>query len=190
LDEAEDWYRKALAISEELGDKPSMVPTYHQLGRVAQLRGQLDEAEEWSRKALAITSNIPSMRMRMKERTMTDDPVATAARAAAGHLAAQYGTGLEAEVESALYARGSERRPEQYFDPVSLGSLIVSIASLAWTAYTDLKKRTAKPTADVVSRTVRVTLRERERAATPDHIVDVVVTEAIRATANEESTEN
>jgi tetratricopeptide (TPR) repeat protein len=28
LDEAEDWYRKALTIFEELGDRPGMAATY------------------------------------------------------------------------------------------------------------------------------------------------------------------
>ena len=32
LDEADDWYRQALTINEELGDRPSMASTYHQLG--------------------------------------------------------------------------------------------------------------------------------------------------------------
>ena len=39
LDDAEDWYRKSLAIKEELGDKPGMAITYHQLGMAAQDRG-------------------------------------------------------------------------------------------------------------------------------------------------------
>jgi tetratricopeptide (TPR) repeat protein len=54
LDEAEDWYRKALTINEDLGDHPSMARTYHQLGNTAYLRGQLGEAEEGYRKALTI----------------------------------------------------------------------------------------------------------------------------------------
>jgi hypothetical protein len=45
-------------------------------------------------------------------------------------------------VEDALRAPGREQRPEQYFDPITLGGLIVSIATLAWNAYTDLKKKT------------------------------------------------
>ena len=32
LDEADDWYRKSLTIKEELGDRPGMAGTYHQLG--------------------------------------------------------------------------------------------------------------------------------------------------------------
>ena len=54
LDEADDWYRKSLAINEELGDRPGMASTYHQLGITAQDRGRLDEAEDWYRKSLAI----------------------------------------------------------------------------------------------------------------------------------------
>ncbi|WP_239101859.1 CHAT domain-containing tetratricopeptide repeat protein, partial [Microbispora amethystogenes] len=58
LDEAEDWYRKSLAIKEEIGDQPGIAATYHQLGMVAQDRGRLDEAEDWSRKSLAIKEEI------------------------------------------------------------------------------------------------------------------------------------
>ena len=39
LDEAADWYARSLAISEELGDRPGMAPSYHQLGMVAQRPG-------------------------------------------------------------------------------------------------------------------------------------------------------
>ena len=89
---------------------------------------------------------------------MTDDPVAAVARATATHLAARHGPALVADVESALHARGSEHQPEQYFDPVSLGSLIVSIAGLAWSIYTGLKQKTPNPPPDVLSRAVRVEL--------------------------------
>jgi tetratricopeptide (TPR) repeat protein len=58
LDEAEDWYRKSLAISEELGNRPGMASTYHQLGTTAQQCGQLDEADDWYRKALAISEEL------------------------------------------------------------------------------------------------------------------------------------
>jgi tetratricopeptide (TPR) repeat protein len=44
LDEAEDWYRKALTIFEELGDRPGMALTYVQLGLLAEARWQLREA--------------------------------------------------------------------------------------------------------------------------------------------------
>ena len=58
LDEAEDWYRKALTITEELGNRPGMAGTYHQLGITAHRRGRLDEAEDWYRKALTITEEL------------------------------------------------------------------------------------------------------------------------------------
>ena len=114
---------------------------------------------------------------------MTDDLVTAAARSAADRLAAQYGPQLAAEVESALHARGTEHRPEQYFDPVSMGSLIVSIASLAWTIYAGLRAKTPNPTPDVLARAVRVELRTRGDAASSsqDKVADVVVTEIIRA---------
>jgi tetratricopeptide (TPR) repeat protein len=58
LDDAEDWYRKSLAIGEDLGDKPRQAVTYHQLGVIAQDRRQLDDAEEWYRKSLAIKKDL------------------------------------------------------------------------------------------------------------------------------------
>jgi hypothetical protein len=108
------------------------------------------------------------------------DSVTVAARAAARRLEAEGQLGLEGEVEAVLAARDSSSPPRQYLDPVSLASLIVGIASLAWTVYTDLRKRTAHPAADVVARTVRVRLRDGGQDP-PDHVVDVVVTEAINA---------
>ena len=58
LDEADDWYRKALTIKEELGDRPGMAITYHQLGITAQDRGRLDEADDWYRKSLTIKEEL------------------------------------------------------------------------------------------------------------------------------------
>jgi tetratricopeptide (TPR) repeat protein len=58
LDEADDWYRKSLTISEELGNRPGMAGSYHQLGRTAQDRGRLDEAEDWYRKSLTIKEEL------------------------------------------------------------------------------------------------------------------------------------
>jgi hypothetical protein len=69
------------------------------------------------------------------------DPIAAAARAAAHRLAAEHGPGLAADVEAALHTRDADQRPGQYLDPVSLGTLIVAIATLAWTIYTDKRKQ-------------------------------------------------
>jgi tetratricopeptide (TPR) repeat protein len=58
LDEADDWYRRSLAISERLGNLLSIGHTYHQLGMTAQSRGRLDDAEEWYRRSLAINEDL------------------------------------------------------------------------------------------------------------------------------------
>ena len=58
LDEADDWYRKALTINEELSNRPGLAITYHQLGMTAQDRGRLDEADDWYRKALTIEEEL------------------------------------------------------------------------------------------------------------------------------------
>ena len=97
--------------------------------------------------------------------------------------------GLVAEVEAILATRQSPSAPPQYVDTVALASLIVAIASLAWTVYNDLKTRTAQPTTQVVARTVRVTRRDQGLAAAPDYIVEVVVTETLRAAATQEHAE-
>jgi tetratricopeptide (TPR) repeat protein len=56
LDEADDWYRRSLAISEEFGNRSMIGLIYHGLGNIAQIRGQLDEADDWYRRSLAIKS--------------------------------------------------------------------------------------------------------------------------------------
>lgn len=117
------------------------------------------------------------------------DPIAVVARAAAQQLEAENGPGLVTEVEAVLATRESPSAPPQYVDPVGLASLIVAIAGLGWTVYNDLRKRTAKPSAEVVTRTVRVTWREQGRADAPDHVVEVIVTEAIRAATGQEPQE-
>lgn len=111
------------------------------------------------------------------------DPVADASRAAAQRLADQYGRSLAVDVEEALYVRGESRSPERYLDPVSLGGLIVSVATLAWTVFNDLRNKAAMPSTDVVARRVRVRL-EAHASVTPaerDHIIDLVVSETIVA---------
>jgi hypothetical protein len=110
------------------------------------------------------------------------DPAADAARAAAVILAPDLGPSLPAEVEAALVARDTQQRPDRYFDPVSLASLIVSIASLAWTIYNDQRKHTPDPPPASVARQVRITLRGQDTALPPDteRITEVVATEITR----------
>ena len=73
------------------------------------------------------------------------DPAAEAAGAAARILAPDLGPSLPAEVEAALAARDTRQRPGLYLNPVSLASPIVSIATLAWSIYTDQRNRTQQP---------------------------------------------
>jgi tetratricopeptide (TPR) repeat protein len=62
LDGAEEWYRKSLAIEDELGDRFGMAISYHQLGIIAQDRGRPDEAEEWYRRSLTIKKEFGDLR--------------------------------------------------------------------------------------------------------------------------------
>jgi hypothetical protein len=111
------------------------------------------------------------------------DPVATAARAVAEHLATDYGPRLAAEVEVALYNRHTARKPDQYIDPVSLGTLIVAIATLAWTIYSDLRRKSSRPTSEEVSRRVLNEFR-KEGASRLDteRVAEIVVTEIFLVT--------
>ena len=113
------------------------------------------------------------------------DPAADAARAAAAILAPDLGPSLPAEVEAALAARDTQQRPDRYLDPVSLATLIVAIATLAWTIYTDQRTRHhADPPADAVARQVRITLRDQDTALPPgtERITEIVATEITRHT--------
>jgi tetratricopeptide (TPR) repeat protein len=58
FEEAEAWYRQALAIEERIGDEHGQASTLHQLGNVAYSQRQFEEAEAWYRQALAIEERI------------------------------------------------------------------------------------------------------------------------------------
>jgi hypothetical protein len=108
------------------------------------------------------------------------DPAANAARAAALLLAPEIGANLPAEVEVELAAHGIKERPERYLDPVSLATLIVSIAALAWTIYNDQRKNTSQPPpATTLARQVRITLRAQDTSLPPvtERITEVIATE-------------
>lgn len=110
------------------------------------------------------------------------DPAAGAARATAAILAPDFGAGLPAEVEAALAARDARQRLDRYLDPVSLGSLIVSVATLAWTVYNDLRDRHPSPPSDAVARQVRITLRQQDTVmpACTERVTEIVATEITR----------
>lgn len=113
------------------------------------------------------------------------DPVFAAARAAARRLAPALGERIEVEVEAALHA---QEQPQQYCDPISLGGLLVSVATLAWTVYADLRSKAPQPSAEIVARTVRVQLRD-EGAIAPeqrDRVIEVVVDEVLRTAPKSE----
>src|SRR4051794_41937864 len=111
-----------------------------------------------------------------------DGSVERSARAAAQRLTAAYGLRLVPDVEAALYAAGSERRPEQYLDPISLAALIVAAAQFGWTVYQDHKKGAAKPSREVIERRIRVELPERTDIAAADRnrVIAVITEEIIR----------
>ena len=113
---------------------------------------------------------------------MTDDPAAAVARAAAAILAPSHSPTLPAEVEAALAARGSSQRPGRFVDPVSLASLIVAIATLAWTIYNDQRNHTPNPPPDAIARQVRITLREQNTVlpADTERITEIIATEITR----------
>jgi len=112
------------------------------------------------------------------------DLVADAARAAAAILAPDHGPHLPAEVEAALAARDTSQRPDRYLDPTSLASLIVSVATLAWTIYNDQRNRhhSDPPPADSIARQVRITLRDQDTALPPgtERITEIIATEITR----------
>lgn len=105
--------------------------------------------------------------------------VSRSARGAARQLAPELGPELEAQVEAALYARSTN----QYLDPISLGSLIVSVATLAWTVYNDLRNKTPKPPREAIAEQVRADLPTNDRnPAELDKIIDIIVDQIVKDT--------
>jgi hypothetical protein len=110
-----------------------------------------------------------------------DPVVAEAAQAAAKQLVPQYGARVEAEVEAALYGPGEAQPPSQYIDPVSLGILIVAVATLAYQIYSDRKKEGKNPTKDALATGVRVERRrEVDLTATELKIIEIVSAEIVQ----------
>jgi hypothetical protein len=93
---------------------------------------------------------------------MSDDTDAVrTARRVAARLAADIDPGLPEQVERALAEDPLERPPERV-DPISLGALIVSIASFGWTVYRDLKKDRDAAREDPAARAKRLATRLQE----------------------------
>jgi hypothetical protein len=110
------------------------------------------------------------------------EPVTAGARAAAERLDSEFGPGLVSDVESVLLGPESGQ-PDRYIDPISLASLIVSVASLTWNIYSDQRTKTRQPADKDIFRVVRTELRSPGTAgpAPQDKIIEVVVTEVTRA---------
>lgn len=110
------------------------------------------------------------------------DVVAVASRAAAGQLAHEYGPEVPLDVETALAARKERLRPETYIDYVSIGSLIVSAASLAWTIYIDRRKEAPKLDADDLDRAIQdgIGAANSGNGALQKRITTIVIAEIIR----------
>lgn len=112
-----------------------------------------------------------------------NDQVTRTARAAAEHLALEFGRpGIVDEVEAEVYARGRGERPNDYLDPIALASLIVTTANLAWVIYMDRKKANKATTQTELTNVVTAELPESENLAPErrERIITVVVTETIR----------
>jgi hypothetical protein len=116
------------------------------------------------------------------------DVVATVARSAARKLAGPLARpGLEMDVVAALYSRDSDRAADRYADPVEIGGLIVSIASLAWQIYSDRRKKGEKTDHKVLIQVLinrqedehLNSTRESTRESTQEKIIQVVAGEVI-----------
>ncbi len=106
------------------------------------------------------------------------------ARRAAARLA-EGDPRLLGEVERELATGGADAGgPPRRFElatAVALGPLIVSVATLAWTIYRDLRADRAKPTADALARRIRIEIGApgRAEAAQQDRVITVVVEEVL-----------
>jgi len=116
------------------------------------------------------------------------DPVEEGARTAAGRLAGRHGQQLALDVEAAL---GRRNEPQHRFvDPISLGGLIVSVATLAWTVYRDLKKdREDKPSAPAVTTAVRRQLEWEGDVDVDEHasLIETTVATTVEAAERQEA---
>jgi hypothetical protein len=110
------------------------------------------------------------------------DVVAAVSRAAAAQLAREYGSKVALDVEAALSVRNARSRPETYIDFVSIGSLIVSAATLAWTIYSDQRKENPEREADALRRAVRDSLGAAANGdfTLQERITTIVVAEIVQ----------
>jgi hypothetical protein len=112
-------------------------------------------------------------------RQETDDDLVTAtALAAADRIRGQLGIELTPDVEEALAGSPSAQLGERYLDPISLASLVVAAATLAWTVYRDLRKSTPSPSREAIVADIHLRLNGY-RVAHGEEAVDIVVDEVV-----------
>jgi hypothetical protein len=113
------------------------------------------------------------------------DAVSDIARATAGRLGDEYGPSLAADVEVALQHEAGV--PRTYADPISIAGLIVAIAGLAWSIYTELRRWRSTPTplAENVAQAVRLRFGEDHALDdTAKAVIDVVAEETVKRGGN------
>lgn len=113
---------------------------------------------------------------------VVQDAVADVSRAVARALEERVGhVGLEANVEAALMQSAAER-PSRYYDPLALGSLVISIVTLAWTVYQDLTAHKKNARYQDLVTEIQVRLDDASTSSRPegrDVIVDLSVREIL-----------
>ena len=117
-------------------------------------------------------------------------PVERIARGAAARLAREADLPLLVpEVEHQLQVSDAGHAAERY-EPItiSLAALLVSVASLAWTIYTDLRKQTQQPHPEVMKRRIRVEVELPEGISSPerDRVIAAIVAQTLAETAESE----
>jgi hypothetical protein len=118
------------------------------------------------------------------------NPVDRIARGAAERLAREAELpSLVPEVERQLEVGVGHRSVDRY-EPItiSLAALVVSVAGLAWTIYTDLKKQAPRPEPEVIKRRIRVEIElpEQVSAADRDRVIAAVIEQTLTETGDTE----
>ena len=119
------------------------------------------------------------------------DPVDRIARSVAERLAQDANLpSLVPEVERQLEVGAGNQSVDRY-EPItiSLAALIVSVAGLAWTIYTDLKNHTSRPEPEVIKRKIRVEIElppEGVSTADRDRVIAAVDTQVLAAPGDTE----
>ena len=148
-----DWYRRSLAISEELCNRPGLALTYGQLGLLAEARQEVAEALDSIVRCLALFPEFPH-------------PV-IGPGPPPGRGTSSLSTGRACQPRwrpSSLPAARTAGHPGRYDAglAVSVAPLIVAVAQLAQSVYATRRQQAAGPDAGATAREIRIELRQRE----------------------------